>query len=287
MKKSSLRDVFFYLKKSITFFDLKAKSVPPAVFVGILALNILYIFMLQLDITGNDLLSEYMSGDGAASAIRTSNLALAAGLIIMLVINLLSFIYLDAAIRDAKGMEYTARDSVNAVLKNFLRLTGVTILKNVIFVAGFFMFILPAIFMMVILIFAECVVLDQGGAVVESLKRSNVLTNKKRGEIFKVILFCNLILAFFVIFLLSVFASYNVSVFQYISIFAFSLCILINFKLVAYLYADVMSAGGTDGIRAGSGDPDGPDDTNSSSGFGNSGGSDKSSGVDETDDRLP
>ena len=237
------KDVFFYFKKSIAFFDLKARSIPPAVFLAILALYALYFFIMQIDTQSYNLMSTlYQTADGETVPVQMSGLALVSGLAIMLLINLVSFVYLEAAVREAKDEEYTAAKCVNAVFKYFFRLSGVTILKNILMMVGIFLLFIPAIYFAILLIFAECAVLDRNKAVVESLKFSGVLTNKRRWEIFKIELFVNLILAFFIILLLIIFNSSNLVVFQYISLFAISLCTLIELKLVAYLYADAINA---------------------------------------------
>jgi len=237
------KDVFFYLRKCLAFFDIKAKSVPPAVFLVILALYALYFYIAQFDAQPATLFSSQLTApDGAAAASQASVGSMVLGIVIMLAINIVSFIYLDAAARDARNQEYVARDCVNAALKCFLRLSGVTIIKNILIFAGLFFFIVPGIYLMILFLFAECAILERGVGVMPSLRFSRALTYKKRGEIFKIELLCNLIIAIFVIILMSIFASFNSVVFQYIILFTLSICTLIELKLIAYLYADAIAA---------------------------------------------
>jgi hypothetical protein len=227
----------------VAFFDIKAKTIPPVIFLLILALYAVYFYIIQLDSqTYNFLLSQYSSSDIAQAPFQTSFATMAFSILIMLSINIVSFIYLDAAVRDASNMEYTAGDCFNNALKCFPRLTGVTIIKNIILAAGLFLFIIPGIYLAILLIFAECAILNRRNAVVESLKFSRTLTNKRRGEIFRIELFCNLIIAVFVILILSIFSSNNIIVFQYIMLFAISIVTLIEHKLVAHLYVDAITA---------------------------------------------
>ncbi|MCL2058788.1 MAG: hypothetical protein FWH01_06965 [Oscillospiraceae bacterium] len=235
------------MKKSIAFFDIKAKAVPPVVFVVVLALYGAYFYLMQVDMQAYSISSQYLSPDGAGRPVQTSLAAMAVSILVMLLINIVSFVYLDAVVRDAKNEEYTARDCVNSTLKHFMRLTGVTIIKNTLITIGMFMFIVPAIYLAILLIFAECTILDKDSRVFESLKFSRTLTSRRRGEIFKIELFCNLIIAVFVILLLSIFSTNNNVVFQYILMFTLSICTLIEFKLVAHLYADVLATFDYDG----------------------------------------
>ena len=237
------KDIFFYLRKCIAFFDIKAKVIPPVVFLCILALYALYFYIVQIDTQSLNLVtSQYMTPEGATVPVQTSVGSMALGVVVMLLINIVSFIYLDAATRDAKNQEYAARDCINSAMKCFLRLSGVTILKNILVFAGLFLFIIPGIYLMILFLFAECAILDKGHRVMSGLRFSRTLTNKKRGEIFKIELFCNLIIAIFVIILLSIFSSNNIIVFQYILLFTLSICTLIELKLIAYLYADAVAA---------------------------------------------
>lgn len=237
MKKTRLKDVFFYFKKSAAFFDLKAKSIPPVVFLVMLALYSLNFYLMQTDSQVYSILStEYLTSDAAAQP-QVSFGAMAAGIAVMLLINIVSFVYLDAAIREAKQVEYSARDCVGAALRYFLRLSGVTILKNIILIAGLFLFIFPGIYLAIVMIFAECVILDKNASVLSGLKLSGKLTAGRRGEIFKIELFCNLIIAIFLVLILSIFSTNNLAVFQYILLFTFTICTLIELKLTAYLYA--------------------------------------------------
>ena len=254
------KDVFFYFRKSVAFFDLKAKSIPPIVFIVILALYSLNFYINQIgygDYGITDAL--YYSADSATAPVELSFTAMVAGIVIMLLINIVSFIYLDAVIREAKHEDYTSADCIKSALRRFPHLTGVTIIKNMILAAGLFLFIIPGIYMAILLIFAECAVLDKNNRTIASLKFSGALTNRRRGDIFKIELFCNLIIAFIVILLLFIFSSNNAIVFQYILLFMLSLCTLVEHKLVAHLYVDALAA--REGRIAGA-DPESDPDSN-------------------------
>ena len=237
------KDIFYYFRKSIAFFDLKARSIPPIVFIIILALYSIYFYINQTGYIDYSFFDEsFFSADGAAAPMQASYPFMAAGIIIMLIINVVSFVYLDAVIREAKHEEYTGGDCVKSALRCFPRLIGVSILKNMILAAGFFLFIIPGIYFAIVLIFAECAILDKNNKTIASLKFSGFLTQNRRGEIFKIVLFCNLIVAFIVILLLLIFSSNNVIVFLYILLFMLSICMLIEHKLVAHLYVDALAS---------------------------------------------
>jgi len=232
-------NVFYYFKKSVAFFDLKAKSLPPVVFVVILALYSVYMYIIQKNTAAyNSFTPQNFIVEAANESLTASYPALFLVLIIILLINVVSFIYLSAAIKEAKNEDYTAKDCISATLRNFIRLTGVTILKNVMLVIGLMLFLIPGIILAIIIIFAECFILDRNAGVLAGLKGSWQTTKGRRGEIFKIELFCNLIIIFFVVFILNFFVDSAPIVFQYIFTFLLSLCSLIEHKLVAYLYVD-------------------------------------------------
>ena len=236
------KDVFYYFKKSVAFFDLKAKAIPPIVFLTVLALYSLYFYVNRIDYQEYSLqAAQYLSPDGAVMPPQASFASMTVGIVIMLLINIVSFVYLDAVIREAKHEDYTGGDCIRAALRCFPRLTGVTVLKNIVLAAGLFLFIIPGVYLAVLLIFAECATLDKNNGVIASMKFSRTLTNKRRGEIFKIELFCNLIIAIFVILLLFIFSSNNVVVFQYILLFTLSICTLVEHKLTAHLYVDALA----------------------------------------------
>ena len=236
------KNIFYYFKKSVAFFDIRAKMLPPIIFLIILALYALYMYLMQIDIQSFDLASvQYFTSDEAAAPVQASLTSMLLGIVIMLVVNLVSFVYLDAAVREVKNEDYTARDCVNSALRHFPGLTGVSILKNIILGVGLFLFIIPGIYLAVLFIFAECAILDKNKRVLDSMRFSRDITKKRRGDIFKIELFCNLFIAIFVLLLLSIFASYNLIVFQYIMLFTMTLCTLIEHKLVALLYTDALA----------------------------------------------
>jgi len=237
------KDVFYYFKKCIAFFDIKAKQVPPVVFLLILALYALSSYIIMLNPQAYDLIPQQGAAPGGADAANQASFVELAGLFfVMMLINAASFVYLDAAIRDARGIDYTARDCIVSALKNFPRLMGVTIVKNIVIFAGMCLFVIPGIYMMVLLVFAESAILDKGARAMKSLRSSGALTKGRRGEIFKIELFCNLIIAIFIIILLLIFQSINAIAFNFVMLFVISLITLINFKLVAHLYADAILA---------------------------------------------
>jgi len=237
------KNVFFYFKKSVAFFDLRVRAIPPAVFISMLALYSLYMYIMQSNSQTLSLWpTQYGGADASAAGSRMQYPLLLLSLLLMLLINAVSYVYLAAAVKEAKNEEYTANDCIRAAMKNFVRLTGVTILKNMVILLGLTMFIIPGIYFAIILIFAECAVLDKNRQTLAGLKYSYDLTAGRRMEIFKIELFCNLIVIFFVILMLNIFATNNIFVFQYIFIFLLSMCSLIEHKLIAYLYVDALVA---------------------------------------------
>lgn len=236
-------NIFYYFKKSIAFFDIKAKTMPPVVFLIMLALFAANVFSSRLDYhTINPASPQFLDPDAAAVQSQASLSSLAASILIMLSINMVSFVYLDAVIRDAKQEEYSNRICIQSAIRSFPRLMGVTIFKNAVIIAGLFLLIVPGIYFAILFIFAECAALDKKCKIGESIKQSVALTSKKRGEIFKVVLFCNIAIFIFVILILIFFASNNAAVFQYILLFMLSMYTLIGHRLAALLYADALAS---------------------------------------------
>ena len=214
-----LRDIFFYLKKSVTFFDLQVKSIAPVIFIVTLGINLIYA----------------LSDNGAKMDIS----GLIIGLAVSLFINMISLIYLYAAIKEAKNEPYTAWDCLRETGRNFFKLLVMSVLKVVLVSVGILLYVVPGIIVAIMFLFSECIVLDSGKPVNESMKQSKAMTSGKKLTLFRIILFCDAVIFFFIVLLLSMFASNNDAIFAYACMFLVAIYSLMQNKRLAYLYVDV------------------------------------------------
>ena len=262
-----IKNASYYLKKSIAFFDLKARNIPPLCFVILLALSAMT-NALPID----NILYDTETGQIRAFApyavpVRQLYLISAVALAVALFTKAVSMIYLSAAIRDASNADYTGRDCVCVVIKKFVRLIGMTIVKYFIgllcifpmlavmylysrypfslfiFIPLLLISIIPVIYFSIMFFFAESSILNNNcKKVFQSLKFSRDLTKGRRGEIFRVMAFCVMIVFIFIILLLLILSAIPQIVYQFTIMFIFTIIALMQQKLTAYLYVDILSA---------------------------------------------
>ena len=215
-----LRDAIYYLKKSVTFFDLSAKYIAPAIFLITFGVQFVYSFVGQ---------NEEMDLNMILSM-----------LCINLLLNMISFVYLYAAVKDAKAEPYTSMDCISAVAKKFVKLFIMTVFKTFATLLGAIALIVPGVIFAIRYSFTECILMDGEKKLSESFQVSRNLTEGKKMDMFKIILFCHVIILFFLVLLLNGFAYGNVMVFNYVELFLFSIYTLMQNKLLAIMYVDVV-----------------------------------------------
>jgi len=236
-------------------------------FVILLALsaltNALPIFDIILDPETGQLQTFDPNAAPAGQFYIVSALALGA---MLLTIGVL-MVYLCAAIRDASSADYKGIECVLTAVKSYLRLIGVSLIKFIVNVLCFVPMLLINIFLLgyeysaflyfallllslvplayfsIMFFFAESSILDNKcRGVFQSLKYSRDLTKGRRGEIFKVIAYCILMVLLIVMLLLYVLTTTHQIIFQFIIIFVFTIITLMQQKLTANLYVDTVSA---------------------------------------------
>jgi hypothetical protein len=255
----------YYLKKGLVFFDLRAKIIPPAVFVIIFALGFACYFiqgMVQgggaggvagvaggIDASGiisgaPDLASGAGDAIAGAPALPASQALILSALLLACsaVLNLALSVYLRAAIMDAKNESCSAWENIRSVLKNAGRLIAAAILKNLAVFAGLFLFVVPGIIIALEYLFTECAIVDAGAGVRESFGRSRRIMRGRKMPAFQVLLFCNLVLLISIYIFLQMFAGSNNAVFAYASMFLFSVYSLMLNKMIAFMYFDMACA---------------------------------------------
>ncbi|MDR1438796.1 MAG: hypothetical protein LBJ10_01920, partial [Clostridiales bacterium] len=199
----------YYLKKGLAFFDLRAKIIPPAVFVITFALSFAYYFMQGRLPSGTGL------GIGGAAesapALPGAQLPILAALLLAcsLLLNIASSVYLRAAIKEAKGEDCSAWECARFALKNAGKLFVAALLKNLAVVIGLFLLIVPGIMTALEYLFTECAIMDTGAKVRESFRCSRRLMSGRKMPVFQILLFCNLVMLMFVFTFLQFFANSN------------------------------------------------------------------------------
>jgi hypothetical protein len=259
--RTILRPATYYLKKGLVFFDLKAKIIPPAVFVITFGLSFACYFIQGMfqgggadgaagsagsagSIGASGVISGASDAIAGAPAIPMPQLLIQAALLLACsaILNIASSVYLRAAIMDARNESCSVWDNVRSVLKNAGRLVAAAMLKNLAVFAGLLLFVVPGIVIALEYLFAECAIVDAGIGVRESFNRSRRIMRGRKMPVFQVLLFCNLVLLIFMSLFLQMFAGSNNAVFAYASMFLFSIYSLMLSKMTAFMYFDMAYA---------------------------------------------
>jgi hypothetical protein len=242
--------MFVYFKRAALFFDVKARIIPPVVFVILLVF-----FPLQSYFTSGDLelwdryrtqLEQYVTREfaGANTAgfpnapYETLSGLLTTTLVFWLLQEIVTSAYMCALIFDAKKIEYTAKDCIVTVLRRIFPIIFLSLLCLLVCVLGLMLLIIPGIILFIILIFSKCAVLDEGSGVLGSMRFSAFLTKGRRMDIFLVTLFATLFMMICQTLLLIIFSPTSNYVFNYVSIFLSVIMSMIHCKLIAVLYID-------------------------------------------------
>ena len=231
-----LRDIFFYLKKSLTFFDLKAKYLTPVVFVVSLGIYVIAPFVVEL----------------GESHFQGPAFEILVNLFVYLFISMISFVYLSAAIYEAKNETYTAKDCIRKTKQNFIMLLIMTILKSPIYLAqleafaevvSYVVWIAPLLLVLFFFfLFPECIILDSGTSIIEGLRKSGSMTKGKKLKLLFIILFSDVVILYIIFMLISIFVendANNFALIAYATTFIFTIYSLMYYKRLAYLYVDV------------------------------------------------
>ena len=231
-----LRDVFFYLKKSLTFFDLKAKYLTPVVFLVSLGIYVIAPFVIDL----------------VGSSSQRLELEILINLLVYLSVSIISFVYLSAAIYEAKNEAYTVKDCIRQTKQNVIMLLIITLLKSPFYLAqnvaffDFFKYVVwfsPVLFVLLLFfLFSECIILDSGTSVVKSLIKSGRMTKGKRLRLLFIILFSDIVILYAGFTLIGLFiesSNENIVLLSYATMFILTIYSLMYYKRLAYLYVDV------------------------------------------------
>ena len=231
-----LRDVFFYLKKSLTFFDLKVKYLTAVVFLVSLVIYVIAPFVIDL----------------VGTVSQRLELEILINLLVYLLVSMISFVYLSAAIYEAKNVAYTVKDCIRQTKQNFIMLFIITLLKSPFYLAQnaalleFFKYVVwfsPVVLVLLLFfLFSECIILDSGTSVVKSLIKSGSMTKGKKLRLLFIILFSDIVILYALFMLLGFFIennNENIALLSYATIFILTIYSLMYYKRLAYLYVDV------------------------------------------------
>ena len=210
-----------YLGKSLKFYSLSAESLPPAVFVFILALGTISIFLPDKLLNDNWFYIIY-------------------NFINIILVFMASSVYLYACISEFSGKKYTVRDCMTRVLHTLPVLTAAYILVTVADIVGLALFIIPGLVLYIMLMFFSCFILDAGSGVIQSIRESRRITTGRKMELFSIMLLLNLILIVPLVIIIIVAVPQNdMRIMTFVTTFFISLLGLVQQRAIALLYLDL------------------------------------------------
>ncbi|HHV98255.1 MAG TPA: hypothetical protein GXX36_01575 [Clostridiaceae bacterium] len=229
-KPGKLKNLNYYLIKTLKFYDLKNESLSRLVFIIILIANFIGIFVpenVYLDIILN--------------------------LARMTVVHLASAVYLTAYIKDLKGEACGIHECFGITVKNALKILVASISYIITIIATFGMYLsfeimavvifilgIPLLVIYLMFIFNVCYVVDQGKGVAESYRASRKITFGYKKAIFFTILIFNFILAIPLSFLMIIsMITSNDLVYAFVFSFATTVVNIMQNRLITLLYMDL------------------------------------------------
>ena len=216
-----LKGSTYYLKKSMLFFDLKSRNLPIVVFLFLLAANSVLSFY-QIDpftMTINDFI--VLIGYEVTCSI-------------------ISVIYLIGAIKDISGEEYSFGSCAHNMVIRIFILLAVILIRLLLIFLGAFVLVVPALIIGTMFYFVEAIIIDQNASVIQAFKTSYKLTLGKKLQLFKINIFCVLIVYIIGTPVILLFSGYTSAVSIYTSAFVSSIMTLIDTRRLALLYTDML-----------------------------------------------
>jgi hypothetical protein len=223
-----LKTAVQYMPDALKFYQLKNESVSRILFVFILLISFVSVFT---DSAGGNL---------------TRNIIIS--LVVYVVINLASSIYLYAYINDLKGKEYTFSGCLHSILKqspkiiavSLLFVTSIYMVINISVIPGLSLLIIPVFALYIMFVFVMSYIVDLHEGLVGAFIASKNLTKGKMGKIFKVF-FVFVGILVLPVFLLSAAASgaSNVLVIYFIIYFITTVTNFMQQRLTALMYMDL------------------------------------------------
>ena len=229
-RPGKLKNINYYLTKTLKFYDLKNESLSRLIFIIILVINFLGIFVpenIYLDIILN--------------------------VARMTVINLASAVYLTAYIKDLKRETYGIQECFKITGKSAFKILAASISYLITIIATISMYMsvetmavavsilgIPLLVIYFMFIFNVCYVVDQGKGVAESYGASRKITYGYKRAIFFTVLTFNFILAVPLSFLMLIgMITSNDLVFAFVFSFATTVVNIMQNRLTALLYIDL------------------------------------------------
>jgi len=213
-----IKNSSYYIIKALKFYEMKNDKLAKVVFLAIL---------------GGSLISMFIPG--TQDTINIWYIALNS--VLALFVNLASFLYLMAYLRDIKGESYTGKELVSKLLAKAIPLVIGSILYLAGSVIGAILFVVPGLVFNTMFILYPCYVIDKNKPVISSFSASSRATYGYKWRIFSIIVSFALILFLPTLIIFSFASSTgNDLVFYFVFYFISTITSLMQQRLVALLY---------------------------------------------------
>jgi hypothetical protein len=211
-----------YIKKALKFYDINNEHITPVIF----------IIMLIAGFSGAFLPESMNSFD---------KVYIIYNIIAVIIVYTASSTYLYAYIRDLKGESYTAGSCIYNVLKLLPKLIAASVILALLTALGLILLIVPGIIIYLLFIFNTCFILDKGTSILPAFKFSSNVTAGRKTQIFTILLLFNIILfvPLFIIITIAL-SSEKPLVFSFVTSFVSAVANLMQQRIIALMYRDIV-----------------------------------------------
>ena len=217
-----LSDITVYLKRALKFFDMKNERFTPVVF----------IILLFASFSG--VLIPFEEG-------KTDMFFYIYNIFTVFIMYMGSSAYLCGYIRELKGQPCSVGQCISFVVKHLPRILGASIIYTLGIITGTIMLIIPGIIIFISFMFYMCFIVDSGSNMKNAFIASKYITNGKKMIIFSIVFIFNIILIIpLTIVMALASSSRNIIVFQFVVAFASVIISIMQQRLTALMYYDMM-----------------------------------------------
>jgi hypothetical protein len=220
-----LKGIWFYIRRTLKFYELQKENVAPVIFTIILILGFSGAF-----IPG--------SADLKSPVFIIYNTISLAG------IYLVSLVYQYACIKELKGEEYSLKECALGILAKMPVLVAASIIFLLGTALGLVLLVIPGFVFNFMFLFYTCFIIDKKAGVIGAFSCSKKLSHGRKLELFSIVLLFNFIILLPTLLISMSFASSdNTLVFNFVLTFISGITNLMQHRLTALMYVDLEYSG--------------------------------------------
>ncbi|MDO8685554.1 MAG: hypothetical protein Q7J78_02670 [Clostridiales bacterium] len=210
-----------YIKKALKFYDIRFENITPVIFSAILFVSFTGVFYPEW-------------------SPETAFLIIVLNILSVFVINIVSAVYLYAAIQDLKGTPTSLSNAFKIVISKIHVILTASIVLLIMTAAGFLLLLIPGIIIYITYIFNLCYITDKNSGFLTAFRKSSKLTKGRKMELFAIVFVLNIVLGIPSAFImLMAGSSPNPLIFNFVIAFVAAITSLMLHKLTALMYFDL------------------------------------------------